>query len=242
MTAGSDVKCFLFFSWGEERGEEGRVWGVRWRHGIRPLRLNSLNWSIKCFTKSLLRSFSLDFKTCVSVGLCNLTWSGLFCVRVCDLIQFNVEKKNWKGSGWWNWAQCSVDGAVEPLSTKADDTRAFILGFCSAVWIIHELRRRSPHLTPVRLTLKLFTARDKVSRDGEPLGTAKAARSPLCVSSSELPRGKKAKLQKRRISFEEKERMLLLQLHSLKVNKSCVKDKRFADWVSAACRYDNFTH
>lgn len=82
----------------------------------------------KVFTKSLLCSFSLYFKTCVSGGLCNLTWSGLFFVRVCDLIQFNGEKKNWKGSGWWDWAQCSVDGAVEPLSAKADDTKSFIFG------------------------------------------------------------------------------------------------------------------
>lgn len=81
----------------------------------------------KVFTKSLLCSFSLYFKTCVWGGC--VIWPDRAYSLFGYVILFSLmEKKNWKGSGWWDWAQCSVDGAVEPLSAKADDTKSFIFG------------------------------------------------------------------------------------------------------------------
>lgn len=203
MTAGSDVKCFLFFSWGEERGEEGRVWGVRWRHGIRPFRLNSLNWSIKFLPNPSYAAFLFTLKL-VWGGLCNLTWSGLFFVRLCDLIQFNGEKKTEKALADEIEPSAQEMALWSLWALKQTTPDLSFLGFCSAVWIIHELRRRYPHLTPVRLTLKLLTARDKLSRDGELLPARLKLHVVLCASAAVSLRGEKAKLQKRSISFEEK--------------------------------------
>lgn len=138
----------------------------------------------KVFTKSLLCSFSLYFKTCVCWPDRAYSFFGyviLFSLmekktlkRLADEIEPSAQ---WMAL-WSLWA----------LKQTTPDPS--FLGFCSAVWIIHELRRRYPHLTPVRLTLKLLTARDKVSRDGELLPARLKLHVVLCVSSSEPPRGK----------------------------------------------------